>query len=59
MNLNLVSTTDKNKNFFWNNYCDSMLSHIEQIWGWDEKWQKSDFKTNVSEKGYKHLLLGS
>lgn len=45
MNLNLAIATDSHKCFFWNNYCDSLRSHIEQIWGWDEEWQKLDFET--------------
>ena len=43
MNLTQAKATEQDKGFFWKHYCESMQPHIEQIWGWDEKWQKSDF----------------
>lgn len=42
--LVLKPATDKDKAFFWQLYCTSMRSHIEQIWGWDEQWQDTDFR---------------
>jgi GNAT superfamily N-acetyltransferase len=29
-------------------YVEAMKAHIEQIWGWDEDWQKNDFATALN-----------
>ncbi|MBB3167082.1 GNAT family N-acetyltransferase [Simiduia aestuariiviva] len=44
MNLNYVRAENSDKRFFWDNYCQSMQPHIEEIWGWDEEWQLVDFE---------------
>lgn len=44
-NLFLKNASNSDKAFFWKHYCDSMRSHIEQIWGWDDEWQQSDFES--------------
>ena len=49
MIFNLVPAKECDKSFFWDNYCHSMRSHIEEIWGWDESWQKSDFETRWAD----------
>lgn len=43
LNFRIASNSDKA--FFWQHYCDSMRSHIEQIWSWDDEWQQSDFES--------------
>ena len=49
MIFNLVPATECDKHFFWDNYCHSMRSHIEEMWGWDESWQRADFETRWME----------
>ncbi|TDF35800.1 N-acetyltransferase [Alteromonadaceae bacterium M269] len=49
MNLTLAIATEKDKEFFWKHYRESMRRHIEQIWGWDEQWQSSDFETRWAD----------
>ncbi len=44
MNLSTQIAKEHDKNYFFELYCDSMKSHIETLWGWDQDWQISDFE---------------
>ncbi len=35
--------------YLWKTYITALKQHIETIWGWDEKWQKSDFLKSLSD----------
>ncbi len=47
INISLQSIGKEDTPYMWKVYTDSMKPHIEQIWGWDEKWQKSDFSQSL------------
>jgi ribosomal protein S18 acetylase RimI-like enzyme len=42
VNLSTQIAKEHDKNYFFELYCDSMKTHIETLWGWDQNWQIRD-----------------
>ncbi|MBA6252070.1 N-acetyltransferase [Colwellia sp. MB3u-55] len=42
MNLRTQIAKEHDKKYFFDLYSDSMKTHIETLWGWDQDWQISD-----------------
>ena len=38
-------------------YCTTMRVHIENTWGWDEKFQRNGFKSNLPPEKFKIIAL--
>ncbi len=51
MDIDFLKVSAKDKYSLWEAYREAMLQHIEQIWGWDEIWQKNDFNEKFQEYG--------
>lgn len=51
----IILSSKVNIPYLWKVYTVSMKPHIEQIWGWDDKWQKSDFSKNLMK--YDTLII--
>ena len=43
MRASLRPATPDDKEFLWNLHCDTMREYVEQVWGWDEAWQRGRF----------------
>jgi ribosomal protein S18 acetylase RimI-like enzyme len=42
VNLRTQIAKEHDKKYFFDLYSDSMKTHIETLWGWDQDWQISD-----------------
>lgn len=43
MRASLRPATPDDKEFLWNLHRDTMREYVEQVWGWDEAWQRERF----------------
>ncbi|MCF6318779.1 MAG: GNAT family N-acetyltransferase [Proteobacteria bacterium] len=47
--VSLKPICKKDLPYLWKTYITALQQHIETIWGWDEKWQKSDFLKSLAD----------
>lgn len=43
MRISLRSTSPEDREFLWNLHRDTMREYVEEVWGWDEAWQRERF----------------
>lgn len=48
MNISFRQISKDDYNFVWQIHKDLFKSYVEQIWGWDEDWQRDYFDKNFS-----------
>jgi len=49
MNIKFQPYQASDKDYIWQTYVTAMKHHIENIWGWDESWQQTDFEKNLQK----------
>ncbi len=43
MRFSLRPTSPEDREFLWTLHCETMRGYVEQVWGWDEAWQRGRF----------------
>jgi ribosomal protein S18 acetylase RimI-like enzyme len=43
MSISQRLQTSGDKDFLWALHCDTMRAYVEEVWGWDEQWQRQRF----------------
>ncbi|MCB1824755.1 MAG: GNAT family N-acetyltransferase [Candidatus Competibacteraceae bacterium] len=49
MEIQLKQIGKKDEPYVWRVFESTMRNHIEQVWGWDRKWQESNFKSQLGK----------
>lgn len=50
MDFETRSATPDDRDVLYQIYAATMKAHIEQIWGWDEGWQQTDFDVHFDPR---------
>ena len=49
MNIGLQPVSRKDESYTWRVFEAAMRDHIDEVWGWDAKWQEKNFKAQMEK----------